>query len=164
MKRVLLISILLMANFSIELKGSDELQRTLKAFRDDTFKEKVLTSTYRKAAKPFVAQARANAPVAKKIVKQGKHEVKPQTLKKSVGAWTYRKLKSPHLLMGAKHGRRSMKYDGWYYRFIEFGTVKQSAKPFLQPAWDATKTLAATIMDKEFTTILRKFKNKYGIK
>lgn len=29
------------------------------------------------------------------------------------------------------------KHSGWYAHFIEFGTVNQSAKPFLRPALDA---------------------------
>lgn len=31
------------------------------------------------------------------------------------------------------------KYDGWYAHFIEFGTVKMSAKPFMRPAMEQTQ-------------------------
>lgn len=31
---------------------------------------------------------------------------------------------------------RKGKYDGWYAHFIEFGTVKQTAQPFLRPAFE----------------------------
>jgi HK97 gp10 family phage protein len=65
--------------------------------------------------------------------------------------------------MGAKFGKRSLKYDGWYYRFVEFGTVFQSAQPFLQPAWDATKGMANQIMATEFDGIFNKFKQKYKL-
>ncbi|MFY4844578.1 HK97-gp10 family putative phage morphogenesis protein [Aliarcobacter butzleri] len=34
---------------------------------------------------------------------------------------------------------RSGKYDGWYAHFIEFGTVKMSAKPFMRPAMEQTQ-------------------------
>ena len=151
---------------SIKLEGTEAMQNALKEFKDDTFKKKVLTSAYRKAAKPFVKTAKANAPIAERAVMQGggRYQVDPGTLKKSVGAWTYRKLKSPHLFMGARFGKRSLKYDGWYYRFVEFGTVFQAAKPFLQPAWNATVGAAGQILNSEFTGVLNKFKNKYGIK
>lgn len=31
---------------------------------------------------------------------------------------------------------RGGKHDGWYAHFIEFGTVKMSAKPFMRPAME----------------------------
>ena len=34
---------------------------------------------------------------------------------------------------------RGGKYDGWYAHFIEFGTVKMSAKPFMRPAMEQTQ-------------------------
>ena len=137
----------------------------LKDLRDDTFKKKVLTSSYRKAAKPFVKLARSKAPVADDYVfRKNGDAIAPGTLKKSIGTWTYRKMKSPHLMLGAKFGRRSLKYDGWFYRFIEFGTVHQSAKPFLRPAWDATQGFIGSSINNDFSGIFNKFKNKHGIK
>lgn len=34
---------------------------------------------------------------------------------------------------------RGGKYDGWYGHFIEFGTVNQSAQPFLRPAFEQSQ-------------------------
>ena len=34
--------------------------------------------------------------------------------------------------------------DAWYWRFVEFGTVKMSARPFLRPAFDMKKHEAVT--------------------
>lgn len=31
------------------------------------------------------------------------------------------------------------KHDGWYAHFVEFGTVKMSAKPFMRPAMEQTQ-------------------------
>lgn len=150
--------------FKVSLEGQKEMQEALKEFRDDAFTKKVLTSAFRKAGKPFIKTAKAAAPVADRDVNQKGHIVKPQTLKKSIGNWVYRKDKSPHLMLGAKHGRRSMKFDGWYYKFIEFGTAKMAPKPFLQPSWDATKGMVSTILNGEFEGVLTKFKTKYGYK
>ena len=148
----------------VSIGGTAEMQKALKELSNDTFKKKVLVSTYRKAAKPFVKMAQANAPVAPVTVNQNGHQIKPGNLKGAVSTWTYSKLKSPHLFMGARFGKRSLKYDGWYYRFVEFGTVHQAAKPFLQPAWDATQGQITGILNKEFTGILTKYKTKHGIK
>lgn len=34
---------------------------------------------------------------------------------------------------------RGGKYDGWYAHFVEFGTVKMSANPFMRPAMEQTQ-------------------------
>lgn len=149
---------------SVKLEGTKGVQNVLKEFRNDTFKKKVLTAAYRKAGKPFVKLARANAPVADDYVfRKNGDAIAPETLKKSIGTWTYRKIKSPHLLLGARQGRRSLKYDGWFYRFPEFGTVHQAPKPFLKPAWNSTIGMANGIVSSEFTGIFNKFKSKYNL-
>jgi HK97 gp10 family phage protein len=147
---------------SVQIHGEEQMQKALKGFADDAFKMKVLMATYRKAGKPFIKAARDKAPVADKQVRayDGKI-IKPQTLKKSIGQWPFRRAKNV-LFMGAKFGRRSMKYDGWYYRFLEYGTVHQAAQPFLRPAWDATVGTISDTIKKDFTAVLEKFKRKYG--
>ena len=65
--------------------------------------------------------------------------------------------------MGARFGKRALKNDGWFYRFLEFGTVHQAPQPFLQPAWDSTIGLASGIVGMEFAGIFKKFKNKYNL-
>jgi HK97 gp10 family phage protein len=36
--------------------------------------------------------------------------------------------------------------DAFYWRFLEFGTVKMAAKPFMRPAFDATNREAAEVI------------------
>jgi HK97 gp10 family phage protein len=39
-----------------------------------------------------------------------------------------------------KQGKKgNLSQDAWYWRFVEFGTVKMSAQPFLRPAFDMRK-------------------------
>lgn len=46
-------------------------------------------------------------------------------------------------------GNQGRIYDAFYWRFLEFGTVKMAAKPFMRPAFDATNHEAtATITSK----------------
>ena len=148
------------------MEGSKELQNALKEIRNDAFKKKVLTSVYRKAAKPFVKTARANAPIADEDVKiEGGEIIKRGFLRKSIKTWVSRGVRSPHLFMGVKLSKdQKKKKSYWYFVWLELGTVHQAAKPFLQPAWNATIGPAAQIMQSEFSAIFQKFKTKYGIK
>ena len=44
-----------------------------------------------------------------------------------------------------KQGKKgNLSQDAWYWRFVEFGTVKMSARPFLRPAFDMKKNDALT--------------------
>jgi HK97 gp10 family phage protein len=42
--------------------------------------------------------------------------------------------------------RRGVPIWAFYWRFVEFGTPKMGAKPFLQPAFDATNREAASVI------------------
>ena len=39
--------------------------------------------------------------------------------------------------------------DGWYGKFVEFGTVKMKAKPFMGPGYEASKNEAMAAVEKE---------------
>ena len=154
-----------MSSISVKIEGTDEMKRTLKEFRNDTFKKKVLTSAFRKAAKPFIQAARANAPIADEDGKDRSGNVIPVGwTKKHVKSWTYRNIRSPHLLMGVKLSRKE-KSDGgyWLHKYAELGTVHRPAKPFLRPAWDNTKGMMSGIVGSEFDKVFKKFKSKYNL-
>lgn len=53
-----------------------------------------------------------------------------------------------------KHSRNSKKglLDAFYARFIEFGTSKMSAKPFMRPAFEAKKEAAVQAIKKYMET------------
>lgn len=56
-------------------------------------------------------------------------------------------------IVGVKRGKSREDQSGaFYWSFVEFGTVKQPAQPFLRPAFEQTKQSFAV----EFTTDLRK--------
>ena len=150
---------------TVKMEGSKEMELLLKELRNDTFKKKVLTSAYRKAAKPFVKTARSAAPMAKEDGVDNAGNVIPKGfIKKNIKTWTYRNIRAPHLLMGVKLSRKQ-KTDGgyWFFKHNELGTVHQSAKPFLQPSFDKTKGAMGGIVSSEFDGIFKKFKNKYNL-
>ncbi len=39
--------------------------------------------------------------------------------------------------------------DGWYGKFVEFGTVKMRAKPFMAPGYEVSKSEAMAAIEKE---------------
>jgi len=42
-----------------------------------------------------------------------------------------------------KQGKRgTLSQDAWYWRFLEFGTRKMAARPFLRPALESRRTQA----------------------
>jgi len=47
--------------------------------------------------------------------------------------------------VGARAGKRYQRknLDAYYWRFLEFGTVKMQARPFLRPAFESKKVEAA---------------------
>jgi HK97 gp10 family phage protein len=48
--------------------------------------------------------------------------------------------------VGVRHGSGKAPRDAFYWRFIEFGTVKMGARPFLRPAFDGGKGEAVEAM------------------
>lgn len=48
---------------------------------------------------------------------------------------------------GKKYRRRGQ--DAWYWRFLEFGTVKMGARPFLRPAFESTKQQQLDVMKQK---------------
>lgn len=43
-------------------------------------------------------------------------------------------------------GQESATANAYYWRFLEFGTSKAAARPFIRPAWDARRAHALQVM------------------
>jgi HK97 gp10 family phage protein len=85
-----------------------------------------------------------------KVVQDKAKELAPLdegTLKRSIYRTRSRSLSSAvqetHVV-GVRYGRqyRRRGQDAWYWRFLEFGTSKLAARPFLRPAFDQMKVEA----------------------
>ena len=133
----------------IDISGDKALKEILDAL-PKKLQKKLLNKAFRKAAKPLIAAAKAKAPVSgkksflsahgdfkkgarsTKLVKHKKGE-----LKRSIGVIIG---KGPLAVayIGPRYGSGKAN-DAWYAHFVEFGTVKQKAQPFMRPAWDSTK-------------------------
>jgi HK97 gp10 family phage protein len=141
----------------IDQKSVDQAIKTLEklplALRDDV-RKKILRS----AAKPLIAAARSNVKDSSGIHKRygklvGKKAGKgagsaiatytPGNLRRSIGIIPLRK--TANIYVGPRSKRAASgvysagRYDGFYGVFIEYGTRRISPRPFMRPAYEATK-------------------------
>lgn len=146
-----------------QIEGLADLKRSLADLTND-LKRKVIRAGLRDAAAPIAKQARANAPVLK-----NEHPYRlPGTLKRSIitkaskqfngrttgeiGVYVaVRKRKG----LGGKLSARNP-FDPFYWRFQEFGTKKQAAKPFMGPSFDANASKAIDIFQARLKTRIDK--------
>ena len=134
----------------VRIAGLSELDEALAQFSDRIAK-KAVNSALTYALTPMVKEAKAKASVAEKTHKmlygryssQSYVQVQPGLLKQAIKK---RRLKKSELTkLGASAGvaihvgkSNKQKLYPKYWTFIEYGTVKMVAIPFLRPAFDAT--------------------------
>lgn len=151
-----------MANLSVKVTGLKELGQALENLGRKT-KNKLGAKAMRKGGAIIRDQARANAPILKEKVPHRKRG----TLKKNIVASTkpqkdgsvrtiifVRSLKNSKVLEFKGKTGKGGTYnpnDPFYWRFVEFGTSKMPAQPFLQPAFSTKKEQAS----REIITTLR---------
>jgi len=119
-----------------KIEGVKELEN---AFMElpNSMQKQVLLSALKKASKPVVKDAQEKA--RKKTGKGAK----------SIKARTNKNLKPVGISIGPSR-------EEFHMSFIEFGTVTQSARPFLRPAWDANRFAVLQSMEKEIWNALTK--------
>ena len=143
-----------MANLSVKVTGLKELGQALENLGRKT-KNKLGAKAMRKGGAIIRDQARANAPILKEKVPHRKRG----TLKKNIVARTkpqkdgsvrtiifVRSLKNSKVLEFKGKTGKGGAYnprDPFYWRFVEFGTSKMPAKPFMRPAFEQSKQQAA---------------------
>lgn len=151
-----------MVNLSVKVTGLKELGQALENLGRKT-KNKLGAKAMRRGGVIIRDQARANAPLLKEKVPHRKRG----TLKKAIITNTkvnksgnvrtkiyVRKLKNEKIEeFKASSGKSGAKNpnDPYYWRFVEFGTSKMPARPFLQPAFSSKKEQAS----REIITTLR---------
>lgn len=105
---------------TFKLINFDELDRILSGL-DMKMQRKVKSKALRAGAKVVLEQARENVPEY------------TGNLKKSLGVSVGRFMGDVEARVLARKGKNRQN-DGWYAHFLEFGTEKQAAQPFLRPA------------------------------
>lgn len=118
----------------IELKGVQEIVDKLQAIGANV--SKLENQALKNAAEPVLEDAKTNVPVKTGKLKKG---LMISNISKKDGIKCIR--------VGLDRGDNS---EIFYGKFIEFGTSKRAAHPFLQPAYEKNKE---TIKDKISETL-----------
>ncbi len=147
---------------TIKLEGLDDLKRALTELAGD-LKRKVIRAALRDAAKPIHRAAVAAAPV----LKQAHPYRLPGTLKRSIMVKASKRFKgkngeigvyisvSKRKGLGGEASARNP-FDPFYWRFLEFGTAKMSARRFMTHAFDANAQGAIQIFQARLKTRIDK--------
>lgn len=125
----------------VEIQGLQELEKKLLQMAPKLARNG-LRAAVAAGARVVAAEARKNAPVD------------TGTLRRAVYSKQIREesnMTQQTFYVGARFGKREQakNRDAYYFPFVEFGTAKMAAKPFMRPAFEATKEQAAeAIKDK----------------
>lgn len=146
-----------MANYeNVQIEGLDQLAAALKELPKRLAKNGLRAAVYA-GAKVIRDEAKLKAPVA--IHALGPNQPPPGTLKRSVIMKQIPELSDQHkqtFFVTLRHGKQycnqgkkgNLSQDAWYWRFVEFGTTRMAAQPFLRPAFDVKKKEAVTAITK----------------
>ena len=120
----------------IRIDGLKELEKALLQL-PKALHGKVLGAAVREGAKEIQGEAKVKAPVsagAHHVGKKGRKSyiasVKPGHLKRNI------KIRLAKSAKGEAKGYVYVSFKAFYGKFVEYGTKKMSAKPFLRPAFD----------------------------
>lgn len=135
-----------MAAVSVRIEGLAELARALKELPQRIARNDLQAATMAGAA-VIREDARIKAPVYTGPVAEG--HPPPGTLRKAIIAKGIGELSTPTsrvVYVLVRHGKafqhvgkKGINRDAFYWRFVEFGTRKMSARPFMRPAFEAKK-------------------------
>lgn len=149
-----------------QIEGFEELQRKLKQLPDKV-KKKEMLKVLGQVATPTVKVARQQAPISKKKhVISGKRTrkiIEPGNLRKSIGKIRGKKgLGKQNAVLYVGPRSKGRKNDGWYGMFVEHGTKKQKANPFMKRAYQQTKGKVTADAENKVAKYIQKQIDKLG--
>lgn len=115
--------------------------------------EKAVRPAAQAGAQVFYDEVKQRVPVSAKAHKSGKKTYNPGTLRKAI----YQAFADKESGDGRATYRISFnKTHAFYGRFVEFGTSKMAAKPFIRPAYDAARAKALQAVQERMAAELKK--------
>ena len=115
--------------------------------------EKATRPAAQSGAQVFYEEVKQRVPMSAKPHKSGKKTYNPGTLRRAVYQ-AFAELESGD---GRAMYRVSWnKTHAFYGRFVEFGTSKMAAKPFLRPAYDAARARALQAVQERMAAEVKK--------
>lgn len=103
-----------------EVKGLEDVLKKLKKL-PEKIQKRVVTGAIRAGSKPIIQEAKNLVPTKTGTLKKSIGVVKRRSRDKNITHFSVAPLK---------------KKGGWYAHFVEFGTSKMSAKPFMRPSFE----------------------------
>lgn len=137
---------------TVKVAGLSELGRRLSQLASDVG-GRVARAAVAAGAQTIKRQAILNAPVATGNLKRN---IITKRLRKSEHGLTEAQIVTVRQgRVTAKQADRGLR-DAFYARYVEFGTVKTPARPFLRPAFDAKKEAAVDAMRERLAARITK--------
>lgn len=142
----------MMADGTVQLTGFKELHDALLKLPDRVAKN-ALRAAVNAGASTIKKQVLANAPTDTGLLKKNIYQ---KQIREASGQ--YRQT----FAVGVRQGRARNK-DGskkelpFYWRFMEFGTSKMPARPFIRPAFEAKKEEAVEAIGKKLDERIQKY-------
>jgi HK97 gp10 family phage protein len=138
---------------TVEVKGLRELREALVKKIPAEMQGKVLQSALAAGARPIVADAKARAPKKTGTLRRSLFSFRVKSA--STGTREERAIRPRQGKKFQKAGR-----DAFYWRFVEFGTAKMPAQPFLRPAFESKKQDALAAIVKQLGVAIEKAARK----
>jgi HK97 gp10 family phage protein len=115
----------------LKIEGLDELRRALLQLPKE-LRKGPLRSAVSAGARIVQRKAAELAPIDEGTLKKAIYRTRSREGSSSVQEMA---------IVGVRYGKRFRRrgLDAWYWRFIEFGTRKMRARPFMRPAFEQTK-------------------------
>ena len=152
-------------DMDLRIEGADELEAKLQLL-GEKFGNAALFGALLDAAKPIADEIKKTAPIAQSPYfrylknKRGGDTVKRQvqggTLRKSVTRKRVKKLEFAAVTV-------SIKDRAFYWTFIENGTPRKAAQPFMRPAFDRKQAEASAIFADKLRKRIEKIAAKQNI-
>lgn len=123
------------------------------------FQVKAINNTLSKLPKQMKKTKRKTELAAGRVMIKAIRAKTPKrsgVLRKSVGRITNLK-RAVYTYIGIRAGKKQ-RNDGWYARFVEYGTVKQPARPFFKAAASSGVSAAKSILENGVKLGLNEFK------
>ena len=102
-------------------------------------RRRCIKAALRDAYKIYIKEAKARCPKGDVDRLYGKYPHKKGNLRRSISfKWLRAPQGSARVIVGPRSGKNE-KFDGYYGKFVEQGTSKLQAKPFMKPAFLSKK-------------------------
>jgi HK97 gp10 family phage protein len=148
----------------VNVEGLAELRAALREL-PQRIARNVLRGAVSAGAAVIRKEAKARAPLYTGKVAEG--HPPPGTLKRAIYQKQINELSSltnQVFFVGVRHGKKYQKQgkkgdksqDAYYWRWVEFGTSKMAARPFMRPAFEAKKNEAVAAIKTYLTDRIAK--------